>query len=240
MVEEDDSIVRKSVRDVVRRPEDKSLVSSCWLYKVKKATYGSVEKHKARFVAHGFSWVEGIDYDETFAPVAKYSWIRSILALLAQMGWKICQMDVKTTFLNGMIEEEVYIVQPEGFETFYNESHVFRIKRVLYRLKQAPHAWYTRINSYFTKLVFTKSEADANLYHIVVEDKLLIIVLEILPSNGTHKILQKYKHRKHIKQERHRYTSFAQFGLRPRRNSQSFCYYIIQQTIEIQPTTDSL
>jgi hypothetical protein len=95
------------------------------------------------------------------------------------MGWRIHQMDVKTTFLNGIIEEEVYIEKPEGFETFDRESHVCRLKRALYGLKQAPHAWYTRIDSYFTRLGFTKSEADANLYQFVVEGKLLIIVLYV-------------------------------------------------------------
>ena len=93
------------------------------------------------------------------------------------MGWKIHQMDVKTTLLNGMIKEEVYIEHPKGFETFDRELHVCRLKRVMYGLKRAPHAWYTMIDSYFTKLGFTKSEANANLYHIVVEGKLLIIVL---------------------------------------------------------------
>eukprot|EP00253_Pinus_taeda_P018961 PITA_18961 len=86
------------------------------------------------------------------------------------MGWSIYQMDVKTAFPNGMIEEELYIEQPKGFETLDRESHVCRIKRELYGLKQAPHAWYTRTYSYFTRLGFSKSEADANLYHIVVED----------------------------------------------------------------------
>ena len=84
-------------------------MSSCWIYKVKHATDGSVEKHKARFVACGFSQVEGIDYDETLALVARYSSIISMLALSAQMGWKIHQMNVKIAFLNGNIEEEVYI-----------------------------------------------------------------------------------------------------------------------------------
>jgi len=79
-------------------------------------------------VARGFSQVEGIDYDETFARVSRYSSIRSILALSMQMGWKIHQMDVKTTFLNGMIEEEVYIKQPKGFDTFNRESLVCRLK----------------------------------------------------------------------------------------------------------------
>eukprot|EP00253_Pinus_taeda_P026252 PITA_26252 len=150
MVEEYDSIVRNNVWDVVARPENMSVVSSRWLYKVKQAANGSVEKHKARFVARGFSQVEGIDYDENFSLVVRYSSIRSMLALSTQMCWKIHQMDVKTTFLNGKIEKE-----------------------------QAPRAWYIRSDNYFTGLGFTKSEADANLYHIMVECKQLIIVLYV-------------------------------------------------------------
>jgi len=124
MVEEYDSTVWNNVWDVVPRPRNKSVVSSHWLYKVKQVVDGSVEKHKARFVARGFSQVEGIDYDQTFYLVARYSFIRSILAVSARMGWKIHQMDVKTAFLNGNIEEEVYIEHQEGFETFDCESHV--------------------------------------------------------------------------------------------------------------------
>jgi len=104
-----DSIVCNSVWDVVPRPENKSVVSSHWLYKVKQVADGSVENHNTRFVSRGFLQIQGIDYDETFAPVARCSSIRLMLALLAQMGWKIHQMDVKTAFLNGKIEEEVYI-----------------------------------------------------------------------------------------------------------------------------------
>ena len=84
-----------------------------------------------------------------------------------------------TTFLNGEIEEEVYIENPDRFETFDRESHVCWLRRALYGLKQAPRAWYTRMDSYFTGLGFTKSEADANLYHIMVEGKPLIIVLYV-------------------------------------------------------------
>jgi hypothetical protein len=179
MVEEYDSIFKNSVWEIVPRPIDKSVVGSRWIYKVKQAADESVEKYKARFVARGFSQIEGIDYGETFAPVARYSSIRSILALSAQMGWCIHQMDVKIAFLNGIIEEEVYIEQLEGFETFDKESHVCRLKRTHYGLKQAPRAWYTRIDNYFTGLGFSKSEADENLYQIVVEGKLLIIVLYV-------------------------------------------------------------
>lgn len=156
MVEEYESIVKNSVWDVAPRPTNKSVVSSRWLYKVKQVVDGSVDKHKAKFVAKGFSQVEGIDCDDTFSPVARYSLIKSILALLAQMGWKIHQMDVKTTFLNDMIEEEVYIKHHEGFKTFKRESHVCRPKRALNGLKHAPHVCYTMIDSYFIGLGFTK------------------------------------------------------------------------------------
>ena len=95
------------------------------------------------------------------------------------MGSHIHRMGVKVVFLNEIIEEEVYIGQPKGFEIFSSESHVCRLKRALYGLKQAPHAWYTWIDNYFTGLSFTKSESDANLYQIVVEGKILIIVLYV-------------------------------------------------------------
>ena len=95
------------------------------------------------------------------------------------MGWHIHQMDVKSAFLNGIIEEEVYIDKPEIFEIFSSNSHVCRLKRALYGLKQTPRDLYTWIDSYFTGLGFTKSEANANLYQIVVEVKLLIVVLYV-------------------------------------------------------------
>jgi hypothetical protein len=85
------------------------VVSSKWLYKIKHVADKSIEKHKAIFVAHGFSQKEGIDYEETFSPVAKCTSIRTIISLAAKMKWNLHQMDVETTFLNGVIEEEVYI-----------------------------------------------------------------------------------------------------------------------------------
>ena len=138
MVEEYDSIMRNEVWEVVPRPEGKSVVTSRWIYKVKYAADGSIEKNKDRFVAKGFSQVEGIDYDERFAPVARYASIRTVMAIVAEMGWKIHQMDVKTAFLNGILEEEVYIKQPQGFEVYGRDSHVCRLRKALYGLKQAP------------------------------------------------------------------------------------------------------
>eukprot|EP00253_Pinus_taeda_P007602 PITA_07602 len=124
MVDEYDSIVRNIVLEVFPRPKNKSVAGFMWIYKVKQVANGSFKKHKAIFLAKGFSHVEGIDYKETFSLVARYSSIKSILALAMQMGWKIHQMDVRTPFLNGLIKEEVYIEQLEGFETFGDEKLV--------------------------------------------------------------------------------------------------------------------
>ena len=129
--------MKNDVWDVVPRPEGKSVVTSKWIYKIKHAANGIIEKYKARFVARGFSQKEEIDYEETFAPVARYTTIRSVLALAVVMKWKINQMDVKTAFLNGVLEEEVYVEQPLGFETHDRESHVCKLKKALYGLKYA-------------------------------------------------------------------------------------------------------
>ena len=94
---------------------------------IKHAADGSIEKYNARFVAHGFSQKEGMDYEESFAPVARYTSIRSVLALAAVMKWKVHQMDVKTAFLNGVVEEEVYVEHPLGFETHDRETHVCKL-----------------------------------------------------------------------------------------------------------------
>ena len=148
MVEECSSIIQNDVWEVVPRPIDRTVVGSHWIYKIKNNLDGAIKKYKARFMAKGFSQKEGIDYEETFAPIARYTSIRAAISLAAQMGWQIHQMDVKTTFLNGELKEEVYIEQLEGFVAHRKETHVCRLKKALYKLKQAPRAWYERINTY--------------------------------------------------------------------------------------------
>ena len=107
--------MKKDVCDIVAKPENKSVVSSKWIYKIKHADVGSIEKYKARFVAREFSQKERIDYEETFTPIARYTSIRTIMALASMMKWNLHQMDLKTNFLNCVIEEQVYIEQPQGF-----------------------------------------------------------------------------------------------------------------------------
>jgi hypothetical protein len=179
MIEEYESILKNDVWEVVPRPHGKSMVTSKWLYKIKHAIDGSVEKFKARFVAHGFSQKERIDYDEIFAPVAKYTSIRIIISLASVFYWKLHQMDVKTAFLNGEVEQEVYIEQSEGFVIHGKESHVYKLKKALYGLKQAPTAWYGRIDSFLQSLGFYQSIADPNLYRKILQNHPDILVLYV-------------------------------------------------------------
>jgi len=127
--------MKNDVWDIVPRPEGKSVVTSKWIYKIKHIIDESIEKKKTRFVAREFSQVEGIDYEETFSLVARYASIWMIISLAAYMGWRLHQMDVNTAFLNGEIEEEVYIEQPDGFMIHEKESHLCRLKKALYGLK---------------------------------------------------------------------------------------------------------
>ena len=140
---------------------------------------GSIEKYKARFVARGFTQKEGIDYDETFPPIARYTTIKTIVSLAVVFGWKLHQMDVKTTFLNGKIKEKVYIEQLEGFVIHGEKSHACKLKKALYGLKQAWRVWYARIDGYLHSLGFSKSIVDSNLYFKVVHNHHLILVMYV-------------------------------------------------------------
>ena len=131
MIEEYQSIMKNNFWDVVPRTEGTSVVTSKWIYKIKHAIDGSIDKYKETFMAHGFSQKEGIDYEETFAPVAGYTSIRLVRALAAVMKWKIHQMDVDIAFLNGVVEEEVYVEKLIGLKTHDIESHVCRLKKAL-------------------------------------------------------------------------------------------------------------
>jgi hypothetical protein len=185
MTEEYQSIMKNDVWDIVLRPEGKSVVTSKWIYKIKRAANGSVEKYKERILARGFSQVEGIDYEETFALVARYTSICTIIALTASMGWRLHQTDVMKTFLNGELEEEFYIEQPNGFVTHEKESHVCRLKKSMYGLKSTPCAWYEKIDGYLMSLGFNKSVVDPNLYYHIVGGEWMILVLYVITYSSS-------------------------------------------------------
>ncbi|GJR85451.1 retrovirus-related pol polyprotein from transposon TNT 1-94 [Tanacetum coccineum] len=146
-------------------PLDKAFVISLkWIYKVKLDELGGILKNKARLVARGYRQEEGIDFEESFAPVARLEAIRIFLAFAAHMNMVIYQMDVKTAFLNGNLREEVYVSQPDGFVDPDKPNHVYKLKKALYGLKQAPRAWYDMLSSFLISNDFSKGSVDPTLF----------------------------------------------------------------------------
>eukprot|EP00253_Pinus_taeda_P017397 PITA_17397 len=144
MNEEMESILRNDTWDLVELPKNKTPIGCKWLFKPKMNADGSIEKLKSRVVAKGYSQQEGIDFDDTFAPVAKLNTIRMLISLATKCNWELHQLDVKSAFLNGDLKEEIYLVQPEGFVMQGQEHLVCRLKKALYGLKQAPRSWYEK------------------------------------------------------------------------------------------------
>ena len=134
------------------------------MFRLKYHADESIQKYKARLVAKGYAQHQGIDFDETFSPVARFETVRTVLCLAASLKLPIYQFDVKSAFLNGELEEEVYATQPEGFVIQGSETKVYRLEKALYGLKQAPRAWYKRIDSYFLQNGFERSENEPTLY----------------------------------------------------------------------------
>lgn len=164
MNEEMSTIEKNKTWKLVALPEGKKIIGLKWVYKIKYNEDGSIQKHKARLVAKGYSQQPEIDYTETYAPVARMETIRTILALAAQLEVCVYQLDVKSAFLNGEIQEEVYVEQPEGFEIKGQEGKVYRLYKALYGLKQTPRAWNSKINSYFIQNGFNRSMSESSLY----------------------------------------------------------------------------
>ncbi|GKA93416.1 retrovirus-related pol polyprotein from transposon TNT 1-94 [Tanacetum coccineum] len=148
MQEELNEFERLEVWELVPRPDKVMVITLKWIYKVKLDELGGILKNKARLVARGYRQEEGIDFEESFAPVARLDAIRIFLAFAAHMNMIVYQMDVKTTFLNGILREEVYVSQPDGFVDKDNPNHVYKLKKALYGLKQAPRAWYDLLSKF--------------------------------------------------------------------------------------------
>ena len=148
MNEELDQIEKNDTWELVPRPHNKNVIETKWIFKKKLNENGDVVRNKARLVFKGYTQQEGIDFEETFAPVARLEAIRMFLAFSSFQQIKVYQMDVKSAFLNGDLEEEVYIEQQEGFILGNDANLVCRLKKALYGLKQATRAWYYRLDKY--------------------------------------------------------------------------------------------
>ena len=162
--EEHRSIERAKTYELVDRPKDRKVLRSKYVLKVKRNQDGTVNKYKVRLVILGNMQVEGRDYSETFAPVMKYQSLRTILALACEEGMHVHQMDVKTAFLNGDLEEEVYMEQPDHLEKKNPKQKVWKLKKALYGLKQAPRAWNKRLHEFLEAQGFTRSLYDTAIY----------------------------------------------------------------------------
>ena len=165
MQEELNQFERNEVWKLVPRPKNRTVIGTKWVFRNKMDETGIVTRNKARLVAKGYSQEEGINFDETFAPVARLEAIRIFLAYAAHANFKVYQMDVKSAFLNGELEEEVYVQQPPGFEDSDFPYFVYRLFKALYGLKQAPRAWYDTLSQFLIENHFTRGTIDKTLFH---------------------------------------------------------------------------
>ncbi|KAG8499226.1 hypothetical protein CXB51_005742 [Gossypium anomalum] len=176
MEAEIEMIHKNDTSELVEKPEQKKVIGVKWVFRVKYNVDGSLNKHKAILVVKGYSQQYGIDFIETFAPVARLDAIKLLFTLAAQKGWRIHQLDAKSTFLNGFLKEEIFIEQLERFKVHGEEDKVYKLKKALYGLKQAPRAWYDRVDTHLSKLGFEKSVSEPTLYVKKSEHENLLIV----------------------------------------------------------------
>jgi hypothetical protein len=174
-----DTIKERGVWTLVELPPGRKAISSRWVFAFKLNAQGEIVRFKARLVAKGFSQIEGEDYNETFAPVAKFQSIRALLALAAQKGYFVHQMDVTSAFLYGDLDEEIYMQQPEGFIVPGKEHCVLRLHKALYGLKQASRAWYHRFDSVLKTFGFTRSRVDHCVYYLRRSGQVVIIFIYV-------------------------------------------------------------
>jgi hypothetical protein len=163
MQEEFNNFKRNEVWSLVPRPKQ-NVVGIKWVFRNKQDEHGVVTRNKARLVAKGYAQVAGLDFEETFAPVARLESIRILLAYAAHHSFRLFQMDVKSAFLNGPIKEEVYVEQSPGFEDDRYPDHVFKLSKALYGLKQAPRAWYECLRDFLIANAFKVGKADPTLF----------------------------------------------------------------------------
>ncbi|GJT52307.1 retrovirus-related pol polyprotein from transposon TNT 1-94 [Tanacetum coccineum] len=175
MQEELNQFIANDVWELFPQPKNMTIIGTKWVFRNKLDENGVVSRNKARLVAQGYNQQEGIDYDETYAPVARLESIRILLAYACALDFKLFQMDVKSAFLNGFINEEVYVAQPLGFIDFEKSDHVYKLKKDLYGLKQAPKAWYDRLKAFLIKHEYKMGMVDNTLFTKKKSSNLIIV-----------------------------------------------------------------
>ncbi|GJU25835.1 retrovirus-related pol polyprotein from transposon TNT 1-94 [Tanacetum coccineum] len=179
MQEELNQFIANDIWELVPQPRNMTIIGTKWVFRNKLDENGIVSRNKARLVAQGYNQQEGIDYDETYAPVARLESIRILLAYACALDFKLFQMDVKSAFLNGFINEEVYVAQPPGFIDFEKPDHVYKLKKALYGLKQAPKAWYDRLKAFLIKHEYKMGMVDNTLFTKKKSSNLIIVQIYV-------------------------------------------------------------
>lgn len=190
------SIVENKTWELMELPEGAKVIGVKWVYKTKLNEKGEVDMFKARLVAKGYHQKEGVDFYEVFAPVAKWDTIRTLLAEAAGRKWTVYQLDVKSAFLHGKLEEDVYIEQPKGFEVKGEEEKVYKLEKALYGLKQAPRAWYSRIEGYFLSQGFEKCYCEHTLFVKKRDGEVLLVSLyvdDLIYTRSSKALLDEFK-----------------------------------------------
>nr|GEY36637.1 retrovirus-related Pol polyprotein from transposon TNT 1-94 [Tanacetum cinerariifolium] len=177
--EELNQFITNDVWELVPQPKNMIIIGTKWVFRNKLDENGIVSRNKARLVAQGYNQQEGIDYDETYAPVAKLESIRILLAYACALDFKLYQMDVKSAFLNSFINEEVYVAQHPGFIDFGKPDHVYKLKKDLYGLKQAPKAWYDRLKAFLIKYEYKIRMVDNTLFTKKKSSNLIIVQIYV-------------------------------------------------------------
>ncbi|GJS74476.1 retrovirus-related pol polyprotein from transposon TNT 1-94 [Tanacetum coccineum] len=195
---------RLQVWELVDKPFGKNVIKLKWLWKNKKDEDQTVIRNKARLVAKGYAHEEGIDFEESFAPVARLEAIWIFVAYAAHKSFSIYQMDVKTTFLNGPLKEEVYVAQPNGFVDSDHPEKVYRLRKALYGLKQAPRAWYDELSNFLMSKGFTKGTIDPTLFTIRYGKDILLVQIyvdDIIFGSTNPKFSKRFEKLMHIRFE---------------------------------------
>ncbi|GKC87155.1 retrovirus-related pol polyprotein from transposon TNT 1-94 [Tanacetum coccineum] len=177
MQEELNQFVANVVWELVPLPISQSVIGTKWVFRNKLDENGIVSRNKARLVAQGYNQQEGIDYDETYAPVARLESIRILLAISCANDFKLYQMDVKSAFLNDFINEEVYVAQTPGFIDFQKLNYIYKLKKALYGLKQAPKAWYDRLKAFLIKHKYSMGMVDNTLF--IKRSKSHLVIVQV-------------------------------------------------------------
>ncbi|GAU27929.1 hypothetical protein TSUD_160240 [Trifolium subterraneum] len=181
--------------EITDLPKGSKAIGVKWVYKTKYNELGQVDKYKARLVVKGYSQKYGIDYNEVFAPVARWETIRTVLALAASKGWCVYQLDVKSAFLHGDLDGDIYVEQPLGYHQG-DSNKVYKLKKALYGLKQAPRAWYSKIETYFLCEGFQKCPVEHTLFVKMLDEDIHIVsvyVDDLIVTGNNQRLITDFK-----------------------------------------------